>query len=285
MSNYISPRSYRILPPVVKNLIIINVLIYLAAAILASSFRFDLNDFLGLRFPGSEAFFPFQFISYMFLHSMDDLSHLFFNMFALWMFGSTMENYWGPKKFIVYYLVTGIGAAIVHYAVFYFQITPLLLEIESMISSPNAEDFSAFIQSSKFMRSQEIVDNYNQVFLPAISSAQSQGQQLQVVVDFLTFYREAVLNVPNVVGASGAVFGLLLAFGMTFPNSLIYLYFAIPIKAKYFVIGYGIIELFMGIRNSASDNVAHFAHLGGMLFGIILILYWRKKDINRFYNP
>jgi len=104
-------------------------------------------------------------------------------------------------------------------------------------------------------------------------------QSLAASVEFIQQVKIDYLNAPNVVGASGSVFGLLLAFGMMFPNSLIYVYFAIPIKAKYFVMIYGVIELYSGISNSAGDNVAHFAHLGGMLFGIFLILYWKKRRI------
>ncbi len=283
MSNYISPGSYNVLPPVVKNLLIINGLMFLAKMIFPATFHINLDDILGLHYFGAEKFYPFQFITYMFMHG--DFGHILFNMFALWMFGSTLENYWGAKRFLIFYFVTGIGAALVHYTVFYFQIQPMMATIDAYIAQPNIEWFTNFIHSSDFVARQNIIDYYNSVFVPAATSAGSDAGILQASVDFMQWYREAYLNMHNVVGASGAIYGLLLAFGMLFPNSLIYLYFLFPIKAKWFVLAFGIIELVSGLRNNPADNVAHFAHLGGMLFGIFLILYWKRKDINRhFYN-
>lgn len=280
MSNYISPGGYRVLPPVVKNLIIINVILFLAKMILGSRFGINLEDILGLHYFGASKFYPFQFITYMFMHA--NLSHIFFNMFALWMFGATLENFWGVKKFLIFYFVTGIGAALVHYTIFYFQIHPMLEVINNYIANPDFAWFQKFVHSSAFQStaSSNIVDYYNTVFVPAANSGSEAGA-LQASIDFMNFYKEAYLNMPNVVGASGAIYGLLLAFGMTFPNALIYLYFLFPIKAKWFVIGFGALELFSGLRDNPADNVAHFAHLGGMLFGIFLILYWKRKDINK----
>ncbi len=281
MSDYISPGRYRLLPPIVKNLIIINVLMFFAKFVVYSSFGIDLDDILGLHYFGSEKFYPFQFITYMFMHG--GFSHIFFNMFALWMFGATLENYWGPKRFLIFYFVTGIGAAIVHYTVFYFQVQPMLHTISAYIAHPDIQWFTSFIHGPEFVVNLTVENHYNTVFLPAFNSAATGAEQLQATVDFMNWYREAFLNMPNVVGASGAIYGLLLAFGMTFPNALIYLYFLFPIKAKWFVLIFGLLELFSGIRNNPADNVAHFAHLGGMLFGLFLILYWKKKDTN-FYQ-
>jgi len=281
MSNYISPGGYKVLPPVVKNLIIINVIMFLAKMLLGSRFGINLDDILGLHYIGSSKFFPFQFLSYMFMHA--NLGHIFFNMFALWMFGATLENYWGAKRFLIFYFVTGIGAALVHYTVFYFQIHPMLETINNYIANPDFAWFQNFIHSSDFQANEYIINHYNTVFVPAANAGSDAGV-LQASIDFMNWYKEAYLDLPNVVGASGAIYGLLLAFGMTFPNSLIYLYFLFPIKAKWFVIGFGAIELFSGLRNSAADNVAHFAHLGGMLFGIFLILYWKRKDINKHFQ-
>ena len=170
---------------------------------------------LGLWYPFSDFFRPYQTVTHMFMHS--NFSHLFFNMFAIFMFGPHIERVWGQKKFLFFYLFAGFGAMITHLIVWYIEVTYF--------------------------------------------GASSNGL---------------------VWGASGAVFGLLLAFGMLFPNTLIYLYFAIPIKAKYFVAAYGLIELWLGLQNNAGDNVAHFAHLGGMLFGYLLIKYWRKNS-QHFY--
>ena len=234
------------MPLVVKNLIIINALFLLARYTLASTLNIDLNSVLGLYYYNSPEFNPYQLISYMFMHG--GFSHIFFNMFALWMFGTQIENLWGPKRFLNYYLITGFGAAFLHYLIIHFQISG----IESYFTS---NQISEIVNSGAFNPSS-----------PSFSKARM-------------LYG---LHHTPVVGASGAVFGLLLAYGMTYPNQIIYLNLLFPIKAKYFVIIYGLLEFFMGVQNSAGDNVAHFAHIGGMLFGFLLIKYWKKNDMN-FY--
>jgi membrane associated rhomboid family serine protease len=234
------------MPIIVKNLIIINVLFFLARYTMQQLFQIDLNQSLGLYYYKSPEFGPFQIISYMFMHG--GFMHLFFNMFALWMFGAQIENMWGPKRFLNYYLITGFGAAFLHYLIIHFQVIGLEAQF-------TAEQISAIVNKGTF-------NPGNPLFKEARS-----------------LY--ALYHIP-VVGASGSVFGLLLAYGMTFPNQVIYLNFLFPIKAKYFVVLYGLFEFIGGVQNQAGDNVAHFAHLGGMLFGFILIKYWKKNDMN-FY--
>ncbi len=274
------PSSFKLLPDVVKNLLIINGLFFLATYAFDARFHFDLTDYLGLHYFEAEKFRPWQFITYMFMHG--SFSHIALNMFALWMFGSSMENIWGPKRFLTFYIFTGLGAALTHYLVVYFQLYPVLEAIDVYCAQPSGEALNSFFNNPALFQLgidnvqqnfQAFANQYNDLLLtnPAEASRLS--------VEFMQQYRADFLNAPVVVGASGAVFGLLLAFGMTFPNNIIYIYFAIPMKAKYFVMIYGAIELYSGISNT-SDNVAHFAHLGGMLFGILLILYWRNK--NRF---
>ena len=227
LNNY----RFQILPPVVKNLLIINVLLFIATGVLSSPpFNINLTNILGLHYWESDLFKPWQIVTYMFMHG--NIPHILFNMFAVWMFGSHIENRWGSKRFLNYYLLTGLGAAFLHYLIFHFYT------------------------------------------LPGIPS------QVYTNTYPLTAY-EYFLQNSVVVGASGSLFGILLAFGVLFPNTLLYLYFAIPIKAKYFVIGYGLLELFSGISNNPGDNVAHFAHLGGMLFGLLIFGYWKLK--NEFY--
>ncbi|MBA3971773.1 MAG: rhomboid family intramembrane serine protease [Bacteroidetes bacterium] len=277
------PNKFSYLPLVVKNLLIINGLFFLATLAMANQ-GIDLEDKLGLHFPLSEKFQPYQLITYMFMHG--GFMHLFFNMFALWMFGNTLENLWGPKRFLIYYLITGVGAALCHYTVVYFQITPTLNMIDAYIANPSLEAFKVFLESEDLkFTSMEMLKHYNDTiptyFNDAIAS-NDYAQALRISVDYMNIFKDDYLNAPVVVGASGSVFGILLAFGMLFPNTLLYLYFAIPIKAKWFVMAYGAMELFSGIRNNPGDNVAHFAHLGGMLFGFILIKYWQKKS-NRIY--
>lgn len=243
------PSGFAVLPPVVKNLLIINGLMLLATVSFQLSFNIDLRDTLGLHFFGSELFEPYQIITYMFMHG--DFTHLFFNMFAIWMFGSAIENYWGPKRFLIYYLATGIGASLLHYGVVYFEI----LQLESYMSLEA-------IQYVKETGANLIATNRN-------------------FVDVDMAKLNALYN-ASLVGASGSLFGVLLAFGMLFPNTQLFMIFLpIPIKAKYFVAGYGVLELINGLQNNPSDNVAHFAHLGGMLFGFLLIRYWRSNS--RYY--
>ena len=202
MAQY-QPQGFSLLPPAVKHLIIINVLVYAADYVLQKQGIY-LGNILALFSLQSGNFQLWQPLSYMFMHA--NLTHIFFNMFALWMFGAAMENFWGTKRFLVYYLACGIGAGLLY------------------------------------------------MLLPRMHVT---------------------------VGASAAVYGLLLAFGMTFPNEYIYLYFLMPIKTKWFVTGMIVIELLQGIFYSY-DGVAHFAHLGGMLIGFLLIMWWRKHPFSRF---
>jgi membrane associated rhomboid family serine protease len=274
MEHY-SPGGFRILPPVVKNLIIINGLLYLATIATMNHPRIDLVNLLGLHYFAADQFSPYQFITYMFMHSPTNFMHIFFNMFALWMFGNALENVWGAKRFVIYYVITGIGAAIVHYVVFYFQISPVIAAINTFLDNPSHEGLKTFLASENFkITSYAIQDSFN-IFRLEYNNLihDNPHRALQMSIDFMSQYKIDFLNAPVVIGASGAVFGILLAFGMMFPNAIIYLFFAIPIKAKYFVILYGALELFNGVRGTES-NVAHFAHLGGMLFGYFVLIYW-----------
>lgn len=210
-------------------------------------------------------------------------THLFFNMFALWMFGKTIEDVWGTKRFLIYYFVTGIGASLVHYGVMYFEFMPTISAVNSLMDAPSVQGFIEFRNSSAFkIYDNEMANNFN-AFLGEFNRLMNTDERaaMQSLVAYLGEYKMGLYNAPVVVGASGAVFGLLLAFGMLFPNSTIYIYFAIPIKAKYFVILYGAAELFSGIFDSYS-NVAHFAHLGGMIFGFFLIKYWNRNRFRKF---
>lgn len=279
-----NPLGVRTLPPVVKNLLIINALFFLATLSFGKAWGIDLSDRLGMHFITAEKFRVWQFITYMFMHG--GFTHLLFNMFALWMFGRVLENTWGSRRFLIYYFITGIGAGVVQQCVQYIELRPTLTLIDQFIESGSFEQLNAVIGSHKFY-----INEYSGEMWSLFNQFQGIHQKLlanpdntlamQQAINFMQEYREYYLNLSNVVGASGAVFGLLLAFGMMFPNSLIYLYFAIPIKAKYFVIIYGAFELYGGVTNSMS-NVAHFAHLGGMLFGFALIKYWKSRQKNSY---
>jgi membrane associated rhomboid family serine protease len=249
MNGQYRPMGFRVLPPVVKNLLIINGLFFLATIGLEKAFDIDLIDIFGLRYFAAEKFAPYQFITYMFMHG--GFTHILFNMFALWMFGNTLENYWGPKRFLIFYLVTGIGAALVHYITIYFTLQPDLQLINAFLSDPGTQSLNNLIANHRFA-----INQYSGEIWLAFSSFQRDVQQigssqenyaaLQRSIEFVADYKVYFLNLPNVVGASGAVFGILLAFGMIFPNVIIYLYLAIPIKAKYFVLLYGLLELYLG---------------------------------------
>ena len=213
------------MPPVVKNLIIANVIVYIITMI-SGNFMYE---HFSLFYFKSPFFKPFQLVTHMFMHG--GFAHILFNMYALFIFGSVLERVWGSRKFLFYYFVTGIGAALLHLGV-------MALQLRGYIADLNAGDLLARAQ----------------------------------IQDIL---------VTPTVGASGAIFGLLLAYGMLFPNNIMQLIFPpIALKAKWFVIAYGVIELMLGM-SGRGGNVAHFAHLGGMIFGFFLILYWKKN--NRMY--
>ena len=243
------------LSPVVKNLIIINALMWLATMVLPKFANIDLNAYLGLHYFEASKFNISQIITYMFMHS--GFEHLFFNMFSLFMFGSLLENAWGSKRFLTYYILTGIGAALAQEITWYFSL----------------RDFS---------------DEVARIAANGLNGPLYLGNKVVSSVPELLKYKDFILNRFITVGASGSVFGLLLAFGMIFPNMRLYIFpLPIPIKAKYFVIFYGLFELFAGIRSVSglsSDNVAHFAHLGGLVFGLILILIWRKTTNDNNFN-
>jgi membrane associated rhomboid family serine protease len=282
------PKRFSFLPEVVKNLLIINGIFFLAAFVLQDR-GIDLNDLLGLHYFEGEKFRWWQFFTYMFMHA--GFAHIFFNMFALWMFGAALENVWGPRKFLNYYIITGLGAALVQQAIVYYEMQPVTAYLNGYIAHPDFEslkDIGRSVVFSKFPSVElsnhfaDFIDKYN-----ALASTDP-ARAMSLSVEYMEIFRADVFNAPVVVGASGAVFGLLLAYGMLFPNNLLYVYFAIPIKAKYFVMIYGAVELFSGIASVPGDNVAHFAHLGGLLFGLITILIWRARDKrkrNDFFNP
>jgi membrane associated rhomboid family serine protease len=279
MNQQFRPNRFGILPPVIKNLLIINGLFYLATQALGRAYNINLIDILGLHYIGASDFKPYQYITYMFMHSATNFSHILFNMFALWMFGNTLENVWGSKKFLIYYLITGIGAAIIYTFWIGFEIAPTLSVVDQFINDPSLERFTAFTNSEHFVIASYDMQNNFSAFADSYDRLIKTDRTAALIetINYMSQYRDDYLNAHTVVGASGAVYGILLAFGMMFPNSIIYLYFAIPIKAKWLVIGFGLLELISGISQRPGDNVAHFAHLGGMIFGLIIILYWKRK--------
>lgn len=226
----------RNIPIVTKNLLIINVLAFIAMKVFQAQ-GIDLNDLLGLHFFLAKDFRIWQFITYLFMHA--NFMHILFNMFSLWMFGQVVENVWGPKKFLIFYLICGVGAGFCQ----------------------ELAQYGSYIA--------EGMANYDTV-----------GDTITGNVIPMSDY----LNSMTTVGASGAIYGVLLAFGMLFPNERMFIIpIPVPIKAKWLVMGYAVIELFSAIGTSG-DGVAHLAHLGGMLFGFLLIRYWRKHPYTGYQD-
>lgn len=245
MSNfrYTRPDAF---PPIVKNLIIINVLVFLAQITIGKQYNLterislypimpqQLHDILVQNniYDAYEKFYPYQIATHMFAHSPQMIFHIVFNMFALWMFGRILENVWGPKRFLLFYLVCGVGAAACHLAIQYFRCEQLLQAV--------------------------VTDN------PAAA--------------------KMIGAVAPALGASGAIMGIFAAFAYLFPNTELYIMFIpVPVKAKWAVLGLTAIDLFGGVASFSGDNIAHFAHLGGAITGFILVFIWNKSNRRRFY--
>lgn len=239
------------IPDVTKNIVIINVLFFLAT-IVAQGRGYNLHGLLGMHYPGSNYFEPYQIITHFFMHS--DLMHILFNMIGLIVFGSHLERTWGKQRFFIFYFVTAMGAAMLHFLV-------QGIEIHSLTGEWFPE---IFINTPK--------EAYSSVINFETSFAYEENWRMA-----------ASMYATPTLGASGAVYGLLMAFALLFPNTQFMLLFPpIPIKAKWLAIILGGMALYQGYQGNPDDSVAHFAHLGGMLFGFILILIWRK-DRNKFY--
>lgn len=244
MQHY-SSTNQNALTPMVKNLIIINGLFFLATMV-AQQRDIDLYQYLGLFSPSSEQFKPWQILTHFFMHG--GFLHIAMNMFGLFMFGRMLEVRWGPKRFLMFYMITAFFAALLHFIVVQYQIQALL---------PN---FSA----------------------TEIAEITNNGYGLRYHSERIQALNELV-NTP-VVGASGAIFGILGACYVLFPNTILYLIFPpIPIKLKLAVTLYGLYELYRGVMNSPGDHTAHFAHLGGLVAGIIIVKYWNKTRRDTFY--
>ena len=282
-NNQYRPGAFGGLPLVTKNIIIINVLFYLLTVALQSSQNIDLTKSLGLHYPTAPDVKPHQFITYLFMHG--SLQHIFFNMFGLFIFGQVLEQVWGPKRFLIFYVLTGLGAALAQYVVIYFTTGPFINAIELVQNNLTKEAFENLLSNPEIQHhvSFDFINNYNDfVRQYNIASNENSPRALSLASQFLLDFKNQYINSQVVVGASGSLFGLLGAFGMLFPNRMLYLYFLFPIKAKWLVTAYGAIELFSGLRSDADDNVAHFAHIGGLIVGIIIIFIWRKDKTHLY---
>jgi len=234
------------MPPAVKNLLIVNILFFIACIVFKSTLGISLEKYLGLSFLTNDNFKIYQFVTYMFLHDYPNPMHIFFNMFALYMFGRTLEMVWGTKRFLLFYFITGIGAGLIQEVVFAIGIYQNSIKLTpELVALVKNEGYGILQQNLNYAN--EYMGKLNRLY-----------------------------NTVT-VGASGSIYGLLLAFGMLFPNTVLMLMFPpIPLKAKYMVIAFAAISLWLGISGRV-QGVAHFAHLGGMLFGFFLIWRWKKK--------
>lgn len=284
-NNQYRPSGFGYLPVVTKNIIIINVIVYLLTQALLRTQGIDLTDYLGLHYYSAPDFRPHQFITYIFMHDTHNISHILFNMLGVFIFGQVLEQVWGPKRYLIFYILTGLGAALAQYIVIHFSVGPLMNSISLVQNNLSNEAFEALFSSHDFRNgvSNNFIPEYNKfIELYGAAAAENSSRALSLASQFLLDYKSQFLNTQVIVGASGSLMGLLGAFGMLFPNRMLYLYFLFPVKAKWFVIAYGAFELFSGIKNDPRDNVAHFAHIGGLLVGILLVLLWRK-DRRHFY--
>jgi membrane associated rhomboid family serine protease len=239
------------IPPVVKNLLIINILFFVATWVKQSK-GIDLAFYLGAFYFDSPLFRIWQPISYMFMHG--GFTHILFNMFALYMFGSVLENRWGPKKFLNFYLITGLGA----------------LALQLLVQSIEVYNITGSIVNHGAVTI-DLAEGMAGTNLTGLTREQSQT--------LLGIY------IGPMVGASGAIFGLLVAFGMLYPNVEMYIMFIpVAIKAKYIMPVYIVIELVLGVAKFQGDSVAHYAHLGGALLGFILVKIWKDKDRHTYYD-
>ena len=290
------PGGFQLLPPVVKNLIIINVLVVLLQYVLGK-FGIDLADYLGLHYWTSHYFKPWQLLTHMFLHGSYDnvdatVLHIFSNMFALWMFGRILENMWGPKRFLTFYIICGLGAALCHLGVLTYEHNAIESAFNVYQQNPTLDALQIFIRQHISPPLSEngvrLINTYNQ--WATDPSAFNPNRSCHLIFNYLhgnfdanhQFYLNGIFDEAT-VGASGAVFGVLFAFGYLFPNAMLLLGFFVPVKAKWVVGAYALFELYAGLKNSAGDNIAHFAHIGGMIFAFILLRIWAKKDRNHFY--
>lgn len=255
------------LTPIVRSLLFINIAVFIIDNVFGAGA-------LALRYPASSEFEPWQIATHFFMHA--NVPHLFFNMFALVMFGAVMETAWGHKKFLFYYLVCAIGAAALHTLYTHWNISNLENAINVFFNNPTYDNYMEFFKKVPLKSLLEEYRNEVHRVGGALVSG-TDGPVVQSGLELMYSYLQFQMNIP-VVGASGAIFGLLLAFGLYNPEAeLMLIFLPIPIKAKYFIPFMMMVELFLGVKQFSWDNIAHFAHLGGALSGLLLILFWWRR--------
>ena len=280
------PTRFQVIPPVVKNLLIINALVFFATIVIGK-LGFDITELLALHHWNSDKFRIWQLVTHLFMHGGnihqpdEGFLHLFSNMFALWMFGAVLENRFGPKRFLTFYMLCGIGAALLYLGVLSFQFHQQYSAMAKFFVNPTYDQLIQYLQQNHISENSVYGDVLYRIKAAWARNPGSEMYAANVTSSMKEYY--AFLVDQSCVGASGAVFGILFAFGYLFPNTLLYMYFLFPIKAKYFVGFYALFELYAGIQNYEGDNVAHFAHIGGMIVAFIIIKYWNKTNRKNFY--
>ena len=254
------------IPQVTKNILLLNIAFFVASLVLKSQ-GIDLEMSLGAHYINSPFFEPYQVVTHFFMHSTDNLLHIFFNMWLFVTLGAYLENIWGAKRFFIFYVVSAMGAYALYNMIGFIEI----MQLKSMLAQQiDLEQFDFYLKHSV---------NVNGDLAGQINSY-LQDNQISVMPNLENYLQKSV---TSMVGASGGVFGIMTAFAILFPNTEFRLYFFIPVKAKYLVSAYFLWELYLSFQTQAGDNVAHLAHIGGAVAGAILVLVWRKKDRSNFW--
>ncbi len=276
--NEFRPGRFQVLPSIIKNLLIINVLFFLAQNTIAKQMDIPMENLFALHTWKSPLFQPWQLISHLFMHN--DIMHIFGNMFGLWMFGSVLENLWGAKRFLTFYIICGLGAAFLHLVFLNIEISHLTNDYLDIVALHTSGKSGASEAMLAFVNHHHIMLNVDGLaYLRVHPDDHQAGGQL---LDVISEYYKMKINTPT-IGASGAVFGVLAAFVYLFPNTYLYFYFFFPVKAKWAGLAYFGYELFFAVKNAAGDNVARWAHVGGAIVGLIIVMTWNKTNKQNFY--
>lgn len=271
--NEYRPGGFNILPVVIKNLIIINGLLFLAMVTIPPEARGWVYQMFALHSIGTQDFKIHQLVTHIFMHG--SWSHVFSNMFSLWIFGSILENYFGPKRFLTFYMICGIGAALCYLGVTYFENTQLIREADIFMNAPTYENLLDLQRNHNLeFGTQYSIDG----LLENLRRNPGNPETVGIARYYVRLAVSNLINTP-MVGASGAVYGILFGAAYLFPNMLLYLYFLVPIRLKY-IAGFMILsEIFITIQNNPGDPVAHFAHLGGVLISFMLLRFWARRGV------
>jgi membrane associated rhomboid family serine protease len=277
--NEFRPSRFEVLPTIIKNLLIINVLVFIAQNTVGKQYGVSMDNLFALHTWKSPLFQPWQLITHMFMHN--DIMHILGNMFGLWMFGAVLENLWGPKRFLTFYIICGLGAALLHLLFLNYEIGQLTSQYADLVIMQENGKVGAVDAMIDFVNKHNI-SLTNDSILAFLQEHPNDHIDAERLLDALSEYCKMKINTPT-IGASGAIFGVLAAFVYLFPNTYLYLYFFFPIKAKWAGLAYFAYELFFAIKNSAGDNVARWAHVGGAIVGLLIVITWNKTNKKTFY--